>query len=161
MKNGLVRSKYDRVISGVCGGIGEYFNIDPTIVRLGFVIATVLFSGLGLFVYIVAIFVIPEADSAANGFTDYAQKGFNDYYDPDKDFSKVLEDDEEYIKKDSHGGKTFVGICLIVLGLVSLLREHFREYISKFIHIDFKILVSLLLIVVGALIIFRGRRRLP
>jgi len=50
-------------------------------------------------------FVIPEADSAANGFTDYAQKGFNDYYDPDKDFSKVLEDDEEYIKKDSHGGK--------------------------------------------------------
>jgi len=35
MKNGLVRSKYDRVISGVCGGIGEYFNIDPTIVRLG------------------------------------------------------------------------------------------------------------------------------
>jgi len=55
-------------------GIGEYFNIDPTIVRLGFVIATVLFSGLGLFAYIVAIFVIPEADSAANGFTDYAQK---------------------------------------------------------------------------------------
>jgi len=47
MKNGLVRSKYDRVISGVCGGIGEYFNIDPTIVRLGFVIATVYLVALG------------------------------------------------------------------------------------------------------------------
>lgn len=54
----LVRSKSNRMISGVCGGIGEYLNVDPTIIRL---LAVVLgFSGSGLFVYIVAAILMPE-----------------------------------------------------------------------------------------------------
>jgi len=65
----------------------------------------------------VAIFVIPEADSAANGFTDYAQKGFNDYYDPDKDFSKVLEDDEEYIKRILMAEKPLLAFVSLSLDL--------------------------------------------
>lgn len=54
----LLRSKSNRMISGVCGGIGEYLNVDPTIIRL---LAVVLgFSGSGLFVYIVAAILMPE-----------------------------------------------------------------------------------------------------
>ena len=54
----LVRSKKNQMICGVCAGIGEYFDIDPTIVRL--VEAAMGLSGSGLFVYIVAAIIIPE-----------------------------------------------------------------------------------------------------
>ena len=55
----LYRSKKDRVIGGVCGGIGEYFNIDPIIVRL-ICILLLLASGAGLVAYIIAWIIIPE-----------------------------------------------------------------------------------------------------
>lgn len=57
----LFRSKENRVFAGICGGLGEYFNIDPAILRL-IGLLVVIFSGLipGLLVYILAIFVIPS-----------------------------------------------------------------------------------------------------
>ena len=56
----LVRSKANRMLCGVCGGIGEYLNVDPTIVRLIWLLCSVASCGTGLLVYIVAAFVIPE-----------------------------------------------------------------------------------------------------
>jgi len=59
MERKLYRSASDRAILGICGGVGEYLDIDPIIIRLIVVILTLLgFSGL-LF-YIIAIFIIPE-----------------------------------------------------------------------------------------------------
>lgn len=55
----LYRSRKDRMISGVCGGIGEYLSIDPTVIRLIFVIAA-LWGGAGLIVYLVMLLVVPE-----------------------------------------------------------------------------------------------------
>ena len=49
----------NRVICGVCGGIGEYLNIDPTIIRLIWVFLTLL-GGCGLLAYIIATIIIPE-----------------------------------------------------------------------------------------------------
>lgn len=54
----LVKSQ-DRKICGVCGGIAEYFGIDPTIVRLVWVLAA-LFAGTGVLTYIIAAFLMPE-----------------------------------------------------------------------------------------------------
>ena len=57
----LYRSKDNRVIAGVCGGIGEYFNIDPTLIRLLWLLISVVSAGLGgLVAYIVAWVIIPE-----------------------------------------------------------------------------------------------------
>ena len=56
----LVRSKVNRMLCGVCGGIGEYLNVDPTIVRLIWLLCSVASCGTGLLVYIVAAIVIPE-----------------------------------------------------------------------------------------------------
>jgi phage shock protein PspC (stress-responsive transcriptional regulator) len=56
----LSRSRDQRMISGVSGGIAEYFGIDPTLVRLGFV-ATTFFGGAGVIGYVVAWLIIPEA----------------------------------------------------------------------------------------------------
>lgn len=54
----LYRSKKNRVIAGVCGGIGEYFEVDPTIIRLAWILFA--FSGAGILAYIIAFLIIPE-----------------------------------------------------------------------------------------------------
>ena len=55
----LYRSINDRQIAGVCGGVAEYFEVDPTIVRLVFV-ALALVGGPGILLYIIMAIVIPE-----------------------------------------------------------------------------------------------------
>lgn len=57
----LVKSRENRMICGVCAGIAEYFNIDPTVIRLLWAIVTVGGFGSGLLVYIIAAIVMPEA----------------------------------------------------------------------------------------------------
>lgn len=54
----LYRSESNICIAGVCGGIGEYLNIDPVIVRLLWAVFTVLFPG-GILIYILACLIIP------------------------------------------------------------------------------------------------------
>lgn len=55
----LYRSRVDRKIAGVCGGLAEYFKIDPTLVRLLFVLGLVFVGGT-LLAYIILLIVIPE-----------------------------------------------------------------------------------------------------
>ncbi len=75
----LLRDPYDKVIGGVCSGIGHYFDIDPVIVRL---IMVVLFltAGIGLLAYIIAWAVIPAARSREelHGMTNGSPVTFND-----------------------------------------------------------------------------------
>ncbi len=54
----LYRSETDKMICGVCGGIGAYFDVDPTIVRLLWVLLTC--SGPGIIAYIIAALIIPR-----------------------------------------------------------------------------------------------------
>ncbi len=58
MNKKLYRCEDGKMISGVCAGIGEYFNIDPTVVRLGFVIFGCM-GGSGILAYILAAVIIP------------------------------------------------------------------------------------------------------
>lgn len=57
----LFRSNIDRKLCGVCGGIAEYFRIDPTLVRLAWVLLTFFGWGSGILIYIVAAIIMPEA----------------------------------------------------------------------------------------------------
>lgn len=59
MKKRLYRSNGSKVIAGVCGGIAEYFDMDPTLIRLGWVLFCAM-GGSGVLVYIIAALVIPE-----------------------------------------------------------------------------------------------------
>lgn len=77
MTKRLYRSETNKMLSGVCGGIAEYFQVDPTIVRLGWVICSLILGmGFGgLIAYIVCALVIPveqERDRAQKeSDTDY------------------------------------------------------------------------------------------
>ena len=55
----LYKSSTNKTISGVCGGIAEYLSIDPTVVRLLWIILTA-FNGIGLLLYFIAAIIIPE-----------------------------------------------------------------------------------------------------
>lgn len=59
MDKRLYKSSTNRVLCGVCGGIGEYFNVDPTIIRLIFLIL-ICGWGSGLLFYLIAAVIIPE-----------------------------------------------------------------------------------------------------
>ena len=57
----LYKSSTDKKLAGVCGGIAEYFNIDSTLVRLGWVLFSLL-GGSGLILYLIAAIIMPRLD---------------------------------------------------------------------------------------------------
>ncbi len=59
----LTRSKENRVVAGVCGGLGEYLDIDPVIIRLAWALLTLFSIGTGIIIYIIAALIIPEGGS--------------------------------------------------------------------------------------------------
>lgn len=56
----LLRARNNRRLAGVCGGIGEYFGWDPTLVRVGWIVLTLL-GGSGILLYVIFWLVMPEA----------------------------------------------------------------------------------------------------
>lgn len=74
----IYRSKSQRMISGVCGGIAHYFNIDPTIVRLVWVLVSIFSTAIpGLIIYLICVIVIPDEPDSIDT-TGY-------YYDDNSD----------------------------------------------------------------------------
>ena len=62
MKKRLFRSTKERMIGGVCGGLAEYFNIDPTIVRLAWAFISLASVGCGVVAYFIAWIIVPEGN---------------------------------------------------------------------------------------------------
>jgi phage shock protein C len=56
----LYRSTQDRMLGGVCAGLGEHLDVDPTVIRLIWVAVTILSIGVGIVVYIIAWIIVPE-----------------------------------------------------------------------------------------------------
>jgi len=73
MEKRLYKSANDKVLAGVCGGIGEYFEIDPVLVRILWVISAFV-GGAGILAYIVAAIVMPSRESA------YGEKTYESTY---------------------------------------------------------------------------------
>ena len=64
MEKRLYRSNTDKILAGVCGGLGEYFDVDPTLVRLLWVIVSVFMAGIGgVIAYVLAWLIVPRKPS--------------------------------------------------------------------------------------------------
>jgi phage shock protein PspC (stress-responsive transcriptional regulator) len=59
----LYRSRSQRMLGGVCGGLAEYFNVDATLIRVLFLVLAV-FGGTGLVIYVVMWIIVPDASKA-------------------------------------------------------------------------------------------------
>ena len=91
----LRRSRKNRVVCGVLGGIAEYFDVDPTIVRVLYILFS--FSGFPIFLYLLLAIIIPEEST---GYRDNRRR--NTYYytsgssRPRKTARRVEEDDDDW-----------------------------------------------------------------
>ena len=139
----LTRSKTDKVVAGVCGGLGEYFSVDPVIIRLIFVVVTML-GGAGVLAYIVMWIIVPEA-----GQKSYAETIKNDIHDKKNDKKsksetgeKISKEVKEAVAKRKNDGPYLIGAILIMLGLIFLAQNFFS-------FINFTKLWPIILVVVG------------
>jgi phage shock protein C len=122
----LYRAQANRLIGGVCGGIAEYFSVDPTLVRLIWVAVTFI-GGIGILLYIAALFIIPN--------------------NPDQASSEKTES----LIKDKY---LFWGSLLIIVGAFLLLRQMGVFYTFQFWHVPWQSVWAIILIIIGALLLF-------
>jgi phage shock protein C len=124
----LFRSNDDRVIAGVCGGLGTYLGVDPVLIRIAAVVL-VFAGGAGILLYGIGWIVIPEEPEpgAAQGPAAAAE-----------------------VERTS--GAVLLGLVFVVLGLFFLLDELWPDFLS------WKYTWPIALIAVGVAILVRGRR---
>ena len=83
----------DKKLCGVCAGIAEYLNIDPTIVRLIWIIVACCSFGLGLIAYVVCAFIMPNHTSNDTDWNN--MKRANDYSEKDAEFNSHFDNDKK------------------------------------------------------------------
>ncbi|HEY7590442.1 MAG TPA: PspC domain-containing protein [Candidatus Limnocylindrales bacterium] len=128
----LYRSRRDRMIGGVAGGIAEYARIDPTLVRIGWVILALLTQGAAVLVYILLLFVVPEgegvvaASSVATADGTEAGAGAAGVADvsPAADSRPVATQSRPSSTDDGRTAGLVFGAVLVVVGAWFLLRQY-------------------------------------
>ncbi|ADI74695.1 phage shock protein C, PspC [Methanohalobium evestigatum Z-7303] len=143
----LTKSKSDRMLAGVCGGIAEYFDVDPVLVRVAFVVLA-LVNGLGILLYIILAIVMPEPENndktpeqnttSENGTDEYSE---NDTYTKTQ-------------HKSNRTDRTlWLGVILIILGIFLII-----DRFNVFWWLGWDVLWPGILILIGFWIITRVRR---
>ncbi|MCY4113536.1 MAG: PspC domain-containing protein [Chloroflexi bacterium] len=143
MTQRLYRSQVDRMLTGVAGGMAEYLRVDPVIVRMLWVVAVFLSSGVGLLVYLALAIVMPTAPQ------------LDDAVEAPDDASAQQAEGSQPSTPARHvaatnGAALVVGSALIIIGAAALM--------SQFGWFDAWRLWPLLLIAIGGLLIFNQRR---
>ncbi|HBI56550.1 MAG TPA: PspC domain-containing protein [Firmicutes bacterium] len=138
MNKRLYRSEKNRLVAGVCGGLGQYFAVDPVLIRLAFALLMVFKFWLGLIAYILAAILIPE-------------KGSN----PDDAIEPEVVD-HPYSEADS-GSQRILAVALICVGGGLLLFRFFPRIpaLSGYVNILKVSFWPLALIALGIWLIFR------
>lgn len=140
----LYRSKANRVIAGVCGGLGDYFSLDPVLFRILFVALT-LVGGSGILLYIVLIFVIPEEGAAGKvtveGIVNEVKEGVQ------KTAEEVKADPRWFDNR-----RNLVAGAIILVGVVALLNQF-----AIFSWLSWNVFWPIVIIGIGVLLIVKRR----
>jgi len=138
----LYRSHDNRVIGGVCTGLGDYFGVDPVLIRLVFV-ALALVNGMGVLAYLILWLIVPEKGGGELAGEDVVRSNFNDISQSVSRFGQSLRDTDQ--------GGVLIGVVLVAIGGVFLLKT-FVPQVSP------AIVWPLALILVGAYLLFSRNR---
>ncbi len=142
----LYRSRKSSLIAGVCGGLADYFNTEPVLIRGLFVIA-ILAGGGGVLVYIILWIITPSEENAIPGTEENTNTIFEE--NPDVKLNSEKMEDQ---KKQKNDGNLWGGLILIALGAIFL--------IDRFVpDINFGDLWPLILIVIGVILISKSIQR--
>ena len=151
----LYKSRKNKVIDGVCGGIAEYFDVDPVLVRIIFVLFLFL-GGAAVIAYIVGMIIMPKAPLAAEQKTEAPAEKVSHH----QETARELEQPKPK-RAGPTAGALIIGIAVIILGGFFLLDNFdfpffyriswwFRHNFWDFIIPGIIILLGLLLIVIGS-----------
>lgn len=164
MEKRLYRSRTDRMIWGVCGGLAKYFNVDSTLVRVVFVLLA-LMSGIGIIAYIILAIVMPLEGSKSATPKEVVRENVEEIKESAQEFGKEVraaftdegKKEEGKTGQESDGGGRragiFFGILLIILGAIFLL-----DTFDVFWWFRWAYLWPLLLVAIGLLIILSRRK---
>lgn len=149
----LYRSRKNRIIAGVAGGLGEYIGIDPVLIRILFVIL-IFPGGLGIILYFLLVLAIPLESADV----EKERKGANDgiaenIKERARAIAEEFKDKTEEFKgrrEDRAAARNIVGIFLVALGSIFLLGEIF-----PLLRFRWDIFWPIILIFVGFLILFK------
>ncbi|MCL2434908.1 MAG: PspC domain-containing protein [Lentimicrobiaceae bacterium] len=127
----LTRSISSRMIAGVCGGLGEYFNLDPVVFRVIFCVFGL--TGSGIIAYLILILVIPAEDNVSSAKCSGISEEWIDSVTQEikKEITEeVKEEIVTNVKKHSSSFALIAGATLIIIGLLFLFHGfHFRYLI--------------------------------
>ena len=147
----LRRSRTDRILSGVCGGLGEYLALDPTLIRLVF--ALLIFAGgIGLWAYIILAIIVPVEGSAAVHPQEVMKENVAQMKETAGELGESLR--TGWGGSDLFRRRAWAGGILILLGIFFLLSN-----LNLFVWLDWNKVWPVLLVIIGvALLVGRGRR---
>lgn len=157
MKSRLERSNTNKVIAGVCGGLAEYLAVDPTLVRVAFVVMTFV-GGIGILGYIVLLILMPQPGQPAP-FTKPAPSTVSTDAtaamdtDSTAQTTAVTPVDPAVQRAEAERRRSAVGYLLIALGVVFLLSN-----VGAFRIIQWNYVWPLVLIGIGALFLVQRVR---
>ena len=160
MEKRLYRSRDDRMIWGVCGGIAKYFGIDPTVVRL--ITVLLLFAGgAGILGYIILTIVVPLESSSATVPREVVKENVAEIKETathmGEDIRATFARQDGERKVGTRGGER--GMYLAALILIGLGVIFFLSNFNIFSWLRFDKMWPVILILVGVVIIFGARRK--
>lgn len=114
----LFRSRQNSMIAGVCGGLADYFAIDPTLVRIGMV-ALIFFDGLGIVAYIVMALIVPEEWMKAASPAEIVEENIRDLAHT----AQTIGERAEAVTANQQQFARVLGGAIVLLGVFLLLRN--------------------------------------
>jgi len=144
------------MLAGVCGGLAEYFLIDPVIIRVLFVVIT-LGAGVGILGYIILWIVVPESPivirSSSSPFSEGQTQTSQVYQEVHESNQKNENAYEEKQQSHSHKGRVFISALLILIGVL--------WFINNIIPgVNFGHLWPLILVAIGILILLQTNKNI-
>ena len=159
MTRRVYRSKDDRVIAGVCGGLAKYFDIDPVIVRI-IAVLSVFASGLGFLAYLIFWLVVPLEESDAAEAKDAVKANVEEMKgaanELGRDIRAALGGDDDPEQRERLRGRrlNWIGITIIAVGVLILLSN-----LNIFWWFHWGVLWPIPVIVIGVLVVVAARRK--
>jgi phage shock protein C len=150
MTNRLYRSRKDRLIGGVCGGLGAYFGIDPVIVRAVFVIVAI-WGGIGFLAYLVLWIIIPAEERLGAASQDVISANVSEIEQQAQDLASEARGVFAGGTRAPTERTMWAAVALIVLGAALL--------VGNLTGIAFEKLWPILLVALGAYLIYQAAQR--
>lgn len=157
MDKRLYRSRRERMVFGVCGGLADYFNVDPAIVRIVFVLlALIPPHGIGLIAYIVLAIVVPEEGTQYNQPSEVVKQNLDNMGRSAGQLGEELRATfaDERDTRTGERNRNLAGLILIVLGALFLLGN-----LGPIWWFNLGFLWPLIMVAIGLALIFGWQRR--